>query len=369
VTMNIREGKAEIAVFDGVFYNPLAKFTRSFGIIVLSAFSKYTGRGLTVSDAFSGTGIRGIRYYLESINIEKIIFNDRSSRAYENIKYNVLLNRIDSYEIYKLDANIFLNLVGREYADVIDIDPYGSPSKYIDSAMYAIKNRGIIAITATDLTALCGLFPRSAFRKYNSRIIKNDFCHEVALRVLIKELVISGGRHGKIVHPLVSMFSEQYARIYVYVYRGKIGYPYKNIGYITLGEDGYIVTTSLSKIKSEKYIGPLWIGSMHDPVFLNKMEDILEFYISYDKDFKKIYKIIKDMKNECFLPPFYYKISRLSSILKISPPSIKEVLHELKSRGFKAGVSHINRDYLKTDAPYSLVLDVLRTLGSKKKHI
>jgi len=369
VNIKIREGKAEITVFDGVFYNPLAKFTRSFGVVVLSAFSKYIGRGLTVSDVFSGTGIRGIRYYLESMNIEKVLFNDRSPRAYENIKYNILLNEVDSYEIYKLDANIFLNLVGREYTDVIDIDPYGSPSRYIDSAIYAIKNRGIIAITATDLTALCGLFPRSAFRKYNSRIIKNDFCHEVALRVLIKELVISGGRHGKIVNPLVSMFSEQYARIYVYVYRGKIGYPYKNIGYIILGKDGYMVTTSLSNIKSEDYIGPLWIGPMHNPGFLNKMEDILELYISYDKDFKKMYKLIRNMKSECFLPPFYYKISKLSSILKISPPSIKDVLNELKSRGFKAGVSHINGDYLKTDAPYSLVLEVLRTLGSKKKHI
>lgn len=43
--------------------------------------------------------------------------------------------------------------------DVIDLDPYGSCSIFIDSAVQAIKDGGLMLVTCTDLAVLCGNHP------------------------------------------------------------------------------------------------------------------------------------------------------------------------------------------------------------------
>ena len=42
--------------------------------------------------------------------------------------------------------------------DCIDLDPYGSPSIFLDSAIRSVKNGGLLLVTATDAGPLCGSF-------------------------------------------------------------------------------------------------------------------------------------------------------------------------------------------------------------------
>lgn len=38
----------------------------------------------------------------------------------------------------------------------VDLDPYGSPSVFLDSAVQCVADGGILMCTATDMAVLCG---------------------------------------------------------------------------------------------------------------------------------------------------------------------------------------------------------------------
>jgi len=38
----------------------------------------------------------------------------------------------------------------------VDLDPYGSPSVFLDSAVQSVADGGILMCTATDMAVLCG---------------------------------------------------------------------------------------------------------------------------------------------------------------------------------------------------------------------
>ncbi len=359
----IQEGSAKIYVSEKVFYNPLAKFSRSIGVIILSNESQEKRRNLVVADSLAATGVRGLRYFLESKSVDKIVFNDVSVYAYNIIKKNLSLNRCDNYEIYNFDASLFLKLNKNLY-DMIDIDPFGSPSPYIDSAIESVKNNGLIAVTATDLTALCGVYPKSGFRKYAAVIKKTSFCHEIALRVLIKNVVEAAGRHFKIAYPIISHFSEQYARVYLRVWRGKQGYPYNEIGYLLLDDDIQIVSSmKFGGSLNGTVIGPLWIGPLHDVKFVKKiLDNNLHQHVNDVSDQKRAEKLFKIFIEEAYMPPYYFDIHKICKAIKISPPPLEKIIAYLSSLGYKASRTHFSGYSLKTDSPFNILLDALADL-------
>ena len=59
--------------------------------------------------------------------------------------------------------------------DFIDIDPFGSPGKFLSSAFHAIKDGGMIAVTATDLRHLC-TSPPDSLMKYGAVSFNGGTC-------------------------------------------------------------------------------------------------------------------------------------------------------------------------------------------------
>ena len=41
-------------------------------------------------------------------------------------------------------------------AQVVDLDPYGSPAMFLDAAVQCVTDGGLLCVTATDLAVLCG---------------------------------------------------------------------------------------------------------------------------------------------------------------------------------------------------------------------
>lgn len=54
-------------------------------------------------------------------------------------------------QIYKIMINAFCFLVLQ-----VDLDPYGSPSIFLDSAVQSVVDGGMLMCTATDMAVLCG---------------------------------------------------------------------------------------------------------------------------------------------------------------------------------------------------------------------
>ena len=69
--------------------------------------------------------------------------------------------------------------------DVIDLDPYGSPTPFLDAAVQSVADGGLLCITATDMAVLCGNTPETCYTKYGAISLKTKACHEFALRNVV----------------------------------------------------------------------------------------------------------------------------------------------------------------------------------------
>ena len=60
----------------------------------------------------------------------------------------------------------------RQLFDCIDLDPYGSPAMFLDSAIRSIKSGGLLLVTATDAGVLCGNGADTCYTKYGNLVFK-----------------------------------------------------------------------------------------------------------------------------------------------------------------------------------------------------
>ena len=61
----------------------------------------------------------------------------------------------------------------------IDVDPYGCAAPFLDGAVQALLDGGILMVTATDLAILCGNNAETCFAKYGSVSLRIAACHEM----------------------------------------------------------------------------------------------------------------------------------------------------------------------------------------------
>nr|CCC94986.1 putative N(2), N(2)-dimethylguanosine tRNA methyltransferase [Trypanosoma congolense IL3000] len=109
-------------------------------------------------------------------------------------------------------------LLQQEMMDVVDLDPYGSASPFLEGAMRCIKEGGILLVTSTDSAILCGNYPDTCHAKYNTVPMKSSACHEMAVRILLAALERVANKHRKYIVPLLSLHIDFYVRCFVRVY-------------------------------------------------------------------------------------------------------------------------------------------------------
>lgn len=63
--------------------------------------------------------------------------------------------------------------------DVIDLDPYGCPSRFLDAAVQSIQDGGLLLVTATDMAVLAGNSPETCYSKYGAVSLRIKSCHEM----------------------------------------------------------------------------------------------------------------------------------------------------------------------------------------------
>jgi tRNA (guanine26-N2/guanine27-N2)-dimethyltransferase len=113
-----------------------------------------------------------------------------------------------------------------------------------------------------------------------------------------------------------------------------------------------------------EHAGPLWIGSISDPAFLDQI--IMENRNTAFKNSAKITKLLTLTRAEATEPPTYYVIDKLSGKLNLPSPSNQAFLTALQSRGFQAVQTHFNPRSIKTNAPALAMHKVLRDLVAAK---
>ena len=113
--------------------------------------------GVKILEALSATGLRSIRYAKEISGVKEIIANDLSKRAVDSIQSNVKANEVDNLVTSShSDATMVMynNRKKEDRFDVVDLDPYGSPTPFLDGAVQAVSEGGLLCVTCTDLAVL-----------------------------------------------------------------------------------------------------------------------------------------------------------------------------------------------------------------------
>ncbi|CAN1151371.1 Probable tRNA (guanine(26)-N(2))-dimethyltransferase 2 [Linum perenne] len=121
----------------------------------------------------------------------------------------------------------------------VDLDPYGSPAVFLDSAIQSVADGGILMCTATDMVVLCGNNGEVCYSKYGSYPLRGKYCHEMALRILLASIESHGDRYKRYIVPVLSVQMDFYVRVFVRIYTSagamkntplKLSYIYQCVG-------------------------------------------------------------------------------------------------------------------------------------------
>lgn len=357
-----------------VFYNPHMELNRDISILALQTFQKQEDRNINICDLFGGSGIRGVRYKNEIDGVGHVFINDISETANEYERHNVELNNLKDIEIFQHDASMFLRMHRGEF-DVIDIDPFGTPSPFLDSAGYCSRRNSLLCVTATDTSALCGTYKEPCIRKYNAKPYKSEYCHETGIRILAGFVALTLAKYSKSIEVKLSHSTEHYMRLYIEVKKGskKSDECLKNIGYIShckhclYREENKGLATSTPNICpecGEKLIqaGPLWLGEIQNEEFISKM--IAESENKKLNTKEDVLKLLESCRIEAESPATFYDVHKICKILKISAPKLDLVFGNLEKEGFEAVKTHFNPLGIKTNAPLKKIKEIIKTLSS-----
>ena len=226
------------------FFNPAARLSRDISIFIYNSFIKLNSHRLkempiTLADAFSGVGARSIRVANEIPSIDKVVLNDLNPIAIKAAEISATINCVGSKCSYnQKDVHSFLNRGNynkRVRYTILDLDPFGSPSPYVDSLLRAVSDGGLVSVTATDTAVLYGKFPNVCFRKYYSRPINCTYSNEIAVRILISFIGLVAGRMDLSIQPIFAHSHRHYSRVYVRVYASSndANRLANNLGYIS----------------------------------------------------------------------------------------------------------------------------------------
>ena len=356
-----------------VFYNPHMELNRDLSILAIQVFQEEQSREINICDLFGGSGIRGVRYKNEITGVGTVCINDISETANYYEKHNIELNNLSDIEVFQHDASMFLRMKRGEF-DVIDIDPFGTPSPFLDSASYCARRNSLLCVTATDTSALCGTYPEPCIRKYNSKPYKSEYCHETGIRILAGFVALTLSKYGKFIEVKMSHSTEHYMRLYIEVKKGpkKTDESLKNIGYISHCKNCLHRQTSLGlaspieetcPICGERLIhaGPLWLGDVQNKEFIEKMIEQTEHKKINTE--KQALKLLNSCLLEAEAPATFFDVHAICKSLKISAPKLDLIFNEIKKEGFIAIKTHYNPLGVKTDANIKDIQNILLRLN------
>ena len=358
--------------------------------------------GLYILEALAASGLRSIRYFNEIPNIRRIIINDIADAAVESMKDNLAYNNITSSRVVPNQADATMIMYQNRSPsyhcfDVIDLDPYGSCSIFLDGAVQSIRDGGLLCVTSTDLTVLCGNHPEVVFTKYGANCPKTPFCHELAVRILLYTIQMTAARYGRSMEVLGAFQIDFYVRCFVRIHDSKLAIKHcamnssllyycnncQNFQLQPLGRTHKDNTSKFHPPNCEvdshcplcgsqyRLGGPIFNGALHDHVFIQKAIDRLtQLYVTKDpvavaashyqcSTHSILLGLLTAMQEE--VPsPLYYSFHGVTSSLRLTAPKYQEIASALRHAGYTQSQCHCDPLALKTNAPGSVVFDIFR---------
>jgi tRNA (guanine26-N2/guanine27-N2)-dimethyltransferase len=361
----IREGRADLLVPETDlpeharafgFYNPEMETDRDISVGALSVFrrifqnrSSDPEKEIEVCDLLCATGVRGIRYKKEVGGI--LTINDVNEKAIELAKKNVELNGVE-IEILNSDANLILS---ERFFDFIDIDPFGSPYPFLDSAARSLSGFGMLYVTATDTAALFGVYPEVSERRYGIPSKKCDFDKELGTRILASFVIRELAKYNLCFTPVLCYSRRHYVRLMGIVEKSaeKVESLMKNFDFLSVNAHAW---KTGSNPEAMDIIGRIYMGKLYDYDFCSKILEELRKRKLHGE------KILTTLLNECDAL-FYHETDWLSENCGIRM-KIHDLIFELQKAGFVASRTMFSDTGIKTNA---MPEDIEKVFENKKE--
>ncbi|ETV88111.1 N2,N2-dimethylguanosine tRNA methyltransferase, variant 1 [Aphanomyces astaci] len=427
----ISEGRAKILFPKGnqVFYNKVQVLNRDLSIAVINQFAHERAKetilkqrkrekndavptvdevqahvrdnadtnGLKIFEALAASGLRSIRYLQEIEGVQSILVNDLDPAAVISIKRNIEYNQLSTDKLIPNEDDatsvMYSHRKEADNFDVIDLDPYGSASIFLDGAVQAIANGGLLCVTCTDMPVLCGKDPDVCFSRYGVVPYKSNYLHENALRMVLHSIESAAVKYQKHIVPIISCSIDFYVRVFVRVYKSpvnvKASMTKQSYVYQCTGCDSFHLQ-SLGKFNGKTYhasfvepdvvgsgkcdqcgrrfkmSGPIWSAPLHNKDLVLKIRDnVLKNPTKYptkDRLHGLLTSVSEEVQEDA---PLYYTLPGLSKTLHCQQPRMDQVQVALINAGYNVSQSHKVPEAVKTNAPNHVVWDIMRSWVKK----
>ncbi|XP_055040054.2 tRNA (guanine(26)-N(2))-dimethyltransferase [Misgurnus anguillicaudatus] len=348
-------------------------------------------QGLSVLEGLAASGLRSVRFALEVPGLKSITANDFSAKAAALIARNAKHNNVSHIvQASQRDASMVMyEARGRkDRYDVIDLDPYGSPSAFIDAAVQAVSEGGLLCITCTDMAVMAGNSGETCYSKYSSVSIKSKYCHEMALRIILHSLDQRAAVYQRYIEPLLSVSVDFYIRVFVRVKTGqavvKNSASKQALIYNCVGCGAFHLQRMGKRICQGKHMkysaatgppvgpncehcgqkfqlgGPMWAEPLHDSAFVQKVLGAVSGNPTRFGTSKRIEGILSMVTEELQDVPLYHVLDQLSSTVHCNTPPMLQFRSALLHAGYRVSFSHACKNAVKTDAPPGVLWDIIR---------
>jgi len=260
----------------------------------------------------------------------------------------------------------------------IDLDPFGSPVGFLDTAIQSISRIGVLEVTATDTAALCGSAKTSAARRYGSTGITDAYMHDDATRILLGVIARIAAMHDKSMHPILSLFDGHHVRVSVLLKRSKeIASNWSDkIGYRIRSKPYHFAAQP-----SGEFSGPMWTGPLFDADIAGRMtveraielcagreEDYPENWTEFDIEHsqRELERSVRHIAESAELLSQNHLLVAIDSLGIAAGvgqiPAIKKIKSALEEKGFMMARCHMPEPMFATNADWETVLEVTKSI-------
>jgi len=270
----------------------------------------------------------------------------------------------------------------------------------LDAAVNAVQDGGLLCISTTDTYVLHGGNPETSFARYGGVATKASYFREMALRVLLHAVFSAAAKYGREVRPLCCC-SLDCIRIFVRIFHS----PSKTRDFCL--KTGMVHqcqacesfwVQQLASVDSERerlrfgaapvttpgekcpecgnhirISGPIHIGKMCDKEFLDQCGRLIEEgaeHLSVCRPVlttkERIKSLLTSLSSECDDIVLHYKNTALHNGLNLTPMSARQLRGTLASLGYRVSSFHSDPDSMKTDAPNSVIYDLIRVWAEQQ---
>ncbi|KAL2896112.1 hypothetical protein RDABS01_037896 [Bienertia sinuspersici] len=296
-----------------------------------------------VLEALSASGLRALRYAREVEGIGQVVALDNDKASVEACQRNIKLN--GSVASSKVEANL------------------------ADARVYMLTH------------------PKELMR-YGSIPLKGKYYNEMALRILLTSIESHANRYKRYIVPVLSVKMDFYIRVFVRIYSSasamketplKLSYVYQCVEC-----DAFHLQPlgrAVAKNKSVKYYpgygpvvpqectdcgkrmnmgGPIWSAPIHDQEWVTSILADVKAMREHYPAYERIVAVLTTISEELPDVPLFLCLHSLCGTLKCTSPSAVILRSAVLNAGYRISGTHASPLGLKTDAPMSVIWDIMR---------